>query len=138
MLYAQILKATLTCPNCGKSKQQDVSNFFNPETPVRIKSKCCCQYSFSVRLERRRAIKKVELIPGSINQYKCAIKRRKNHTAVLIAIFFLIIAILTATFYLILDNSEPSKLLLETSHREEIKSVYNNGKEIKFINDSSE
>ncbi len=124
------LNVTLTCPNCRKSRRQNVSNFFNPETPVKIKCKCSCQHSFSVKLERRHPIRKVKFVPGNINQNRRVIKKKKSyHAAFLIPIFFLIITMLTLTISIILDNGEP---------KTDYFSIINHGNEIKSIYDNSE
>lgn len=60
------LTARFFCPECGKSKQKDVSKFMGPEAQVKLKYKCDCRHSFSVILERRRSIRKKVNLKGYI------------------------------------------------------------------------
>ncbi|MCP3874269.1 MAG: PilZ domain-containing protein [Desulfobacteraceae bacterium] len=60
------LMATFTCPECGKSKREDVSKFIGHETQVKLKYKCDCQHSFSAILERRRSKRKRVRLKGHI------------------------------------------------------------------------
>lgn len=62
--------ATFPCPKCGNSYQKDVSKFIGHETQVRLKYKCKCQNSFSVLLERRRAIRKEVNFKGFLIEKK--------------------------------------------------------------------
>ena len=58
------LKATLSCPHCGVSKQTDVSKFMKHKTQVRLKYKCTCKKAVSVILERRRSRRKSVQLKG--------------------------------------------------------------------------
>ncbi len=58
---------TFICPECGASKSKDVSRFIKHETQVKLKYKCTCQHSFSLILERRRAIRKKVRLIGNIH-----------------------------------------------------------------------
>jgi len=60
--------ANFICPECGKSKQKDVSKFIGHETQVKLKYKCDCQHSFFVILERRRSKRKKVQLNGHIIQ----------------------------------------------------------------------
>jgi predicted RNA-binding Zn-ribbon protein involved in translation (DUF1610 family) len=62
--------ATFPCPKCGNSYQKDVSKFIGHETQVRLKYKCKCKNSFSVLLERRRAIRKEVNFKGFLIEKK--------------------------------------------------------------------
>lgn len=62
--------ATFSCPKCGNSYQKDVSKFIDHETQVRLKYKCKCQNSFSILLERRRAIRKEVNFKGFVIEKK--------------------------------------------------------------------
>ena len=56
--------ATFTCPECGKTKNADVSRFANREKTVKIKATCACGHSYNVFLERRRQFRKNTNLPG--------------------------------------------------------------------------
>ena len=60
------LISSFTCPECGKSKQMDVSKFMRHKTEVKLKYKCPCKHEFSVILERRRAVRKNVQLQGHI------------------------------------------------------------------------
>lgn len=56
--------AVFTCPECGKSKQKDVSKLIKHKAQVKLKVKCDCRHSFSVILERRRSKRKNVRLKG--------------------------------------------------------------------------
>ena len=60
------LTATISCPNCGKSKKQDVSKFIKDDAQVSLKCKCKCNHAFSLILDRRRSIRKDKFFDGNI------------------------------------------------------------------------
>ncbi len=60
------LTATISCPNCGKSKIQDVSKFIKNAAQVNLKCKCKCSHAFSVILDRRRSTRKDKYFDGKI------------------------------------------------------------------------
>ena len=64
VLVTSNLMATFSCPNCNKSRQQDISKFIEHETQVKLKCKCSCQHTFSVILERRRSVRKEKFFHG--------------------------------------------------------------------------
>lgn len=57
-------KAAFTCPQCGKVKVTNVSQFKNiNKAVIKVKCTCPCGHKYSVLLERRREIRKeVQLI----------------------------------------------------------------------------
>jgi len=56
--------AIFICPECGRSKNADVSKYKKIEKLVRLKIKCACGSSFSVVLERRKCVRKQTNLPG--------------------------------------------------------------------------
>jgi len=66
IFIASDLTANFTCPECGKSKEKDVSKFIKHKTQVKLKYRCSCQHSFSAILERRRSKRKKVQLSGSI------------------------------------------------------------------------
>jgi len=60
------LTATISCPNCGKSKTQDVSKFIKDDAQVNLKCNCKCNHAFPLILDRRRSIRKDKLFDGKI------------------------------------------------------------------------
>jgi hypothetical protein len=127
------LKATLTCPNCGKFLRQNISRFFNPEKPVKIKCKCSCQHSFSVRLERKHSKKKEELVHGHIEQYRWITKKNRNYQdAFVLTMFSIMIVVLILTFSLFFYNDVSSKL----SPKTDPSTIIQNGEKIIIRYDS--
>ncbi|MBU1341838.1 MAG: PilZ domain-containing protein [Proteobacteria bacterium] len=59
-------KANFSCPECGKVRQMDVSQFNNVKKEVKLKCTCSCKYVFSITLERRIHIRKKVDLKGNI------------------------------------------------------------------------
>jgi len=59
-------KANFSCPECGKTRQMDVSRFHNVDKEVKLKCTCTCKHKFSVVLERRKHIRKGVDLEGQI------------------------------------------------------------------------
>lgn len=59
-------KANFSCPECGKTKQLDVSRFHDLNKEVKLKCTCTCKHKFSVILERRKHIRKDVDLDGDI------------------------------------------------------------------------
>jgi len=57
-------KASFSCPECGKTKQLDVSRYNTVDKEVKLKYTCTCKHIFSVILERRKYIRKKVDLPG--------------------------------------------------------------------------
>ncbi|WDP88617.1 MAG: PilZ domain-containing protein [Desulfobacter sp.] len=57
---------TISCPECGKSYQKNVSRFLGHKSEVRLKYTCKCRHQFSLLLERRRSIRKPVLLRGNL------------------------------------------------------------------------
>ncbi len=55
---------TLVCPECGRSKAADVSEYRQLDKAVRLKIKCSCGNSYSAILERREQYRKETNLPG--------------------------------------------------------------------------
>jgi len=53
-----------TCPQCGRSKTMDISNYFNLDRKIRFKIKCPCGYEERIMVERRDCFRKNTLISG--------------------------------------------------------------------------
>ncbi|NOX34375.1 MAG: PilZ domain-containing protein [Deltaproteobacteria bacterium] len=59
-------KANFSCPECGKTRQMDVSRFTNVEKEVKLKCTCTCRHVFSVVIERRMHIRKKVDLSGAL------------------------------------------------------------------------
>ncbi len=59
-----------SCPECGKTIRKDVSRYMKHDAQVRLKYKCSCKHSFSIKLERRLSIRKEGHLKGCIVQDK--------------------------------------------------------------------
>ena len=59
-------KASFSCPECGKTRQMDVSKFKNIGKEVKLKVTCACKHKFPVILERRQYIRKQVALKGKI------------------------------------------------------------------------
>ena len=59
-------KANISCPECGKTQQMDVSQFGKVEKKVKLKCKCSCKNVFPVVLERRMQSRKPVDFPGNL------------------------------------------------------------------------
>jgi len=57
-------KAVFSCPECGKSRQMDVSKFSIVDKEVKLKCTCTCKHVFSITLERRKYIRKEVYLSG--------------------------------------------------------------------------
>jgi predicted RNA-binding Zn-ribbon protein involved in translation (DUF1610 family) len=55
-------EASITCPNCGKSKIKNLSNYKIFHTPIKVK--CSCGHIFKIIIESRRYYRKNTNIPG--------------------------------------------------------------------------
>ncbi|MCF6248711.1 MAG: PilZ domain-containing protein [Desulfobacula sp.] len=49
--------ANFFCPECGKTRQMDVTKFRDIKKEVKLKVTCSCKHKFSVILERRQHIR---------------------------------------------------------------------------------
>ncbi len=49
--------ASFFCPECGKTKQMDITKFRDIKKEVKLKATCSCKHKFSVILERRQHIR---------------------------------------------------------------------------------
>jgi hypothetical protein len=56
--------ATIVCPNCNASKDEDVSKYKGLSKAVRLKVTCGCGTVYSVFLERRHAYRKTTELAG--------------------------------------------------------------------------
>lgn len=50
--------ATLTCPNCQKTRIVDVSKYIRQDAPSKLKAKCSCGNTYVVSLEKRQYFRK--------------------------------------------------------------------------------
>ncbi len=57
-------QATFVCPECGKTKTIDASQYKNIKKTVRLKRKCACGHSYIALLERRKFYRKEVRLPG--------------------------------------------------------------------------
>lgn len=57
-------KASFTCPQCGRSKIFDVSEYIKAGKAVRFKCRCACGYNTPLLLERRKYYRKNTRLPG--------------------------------------------------------------------------
>lgn len=57
---------TFVCPECRFLKIQDVSEFKDSDTTVRIEFKCRCGKTYSAFLERREYYRKATNLPGMV------------------------------------------------------------------------
>ncbi len=64
------LMAPFHCPQCGKSRQKDVTKFIQHKASVRLKYTCKCKHSFSVVLERRQTKRKAVSLKGFVIKNK--------------------------------------------------------------------
>lgn len=63
---SQDLKADLTCPECGKSRQNDISKFQNLPGKITLKCSCSCGHTFHIQLERRSHTRRPVLLQGTL------------------------------------------------------------------------
>lgn len=61
--------ATFLCPECGRSKNADVSDYMGMDKEVVAKYKCKCGHTESVLLERRKVYRKNVRLPGAYVHY---------------------------------------------------------------------
>jgi len=57
-------KATITCPECGKIRQIDVTKFVHTTKKVKLKVTCKCNHIFFIFLERRMDIRREVNLSG--------------------------------------------------------------------------
>lgn len=58
--------ATFSCPECGKTRQMDVSKFRHIEKKIKLNYTCICKHKFSVILERRQSVRHKISLKGHI------------------------------------------------------------------------
>ncbi|MCK5164607.1 MAG: PilZ domain-containing protein [Desulfobacula sp.] len=58
--------ANFSCPECGQTRQMDVSKYRNVDKEVKLKYTCTCKHVFSVILERRKHVRKDVNLNGEI------------------------------------------------------------------------
>jgi predicted RNA-binding Zn-ribbon protein involved in translation (DUF1610 family) len=58
--------ATFSCPECGKTKQMNVSKFRHIEKEIKLNYTCICKHKFSVILERRKSVRHKISLKGHI------------------------------------------------------------------------
>ena len=56
--------ATFRCPQCGKAKISDVSQYAKTDQKITVKCTCTCGHTFRCRLEKRRQYRKSADLPG--------------------------------------------------------------------------
>ncbi|MCP4370824.1 MAG: PilZ domain-containing protein [Deltaproteobacteria bacterium] len=57
--------AVFECPQCKKTRREDVSRFKDTRQAAKIRAKCSCGHLFKVILERRRSFRKKVNFPGT-------------------------------------------------------------------------
>lgn len=60
-------RANFTCPECGATKQMDVSKYKDIEKKVNLKCTCKCKHRFTVTLERRRHFRHPVKLTGELH-----------------------------------------------------------------------
>lgn len=56
--------ATFRCPQCGKTKTSDVSQYANIDKKITVTCTCVCGHQFRCRLEKRKQYRKGANLPG--------------------------------------------------------------------------
>ena len=56
--------ATFRCPECGKTRTADVSQYTATDKKITVTCKCACGHRFRCRLEKRRQYRKGADLPG--------------------------------------------------------------------------
>ena len=56
--------ATFHCPECGKAKTADVSQYVASDKKITVNCTCVCGHKFRCRLEKRRQYRKTANLPG--------------------------------------------------------------------------
>lgn len=56
--------ATFRCPQCGKAKVADVSQYAMSDKNITVTCTCACGHRFRCRLEKRRQYRKASDLPG--------------------------------------------------------------------------
>ena len=59
-------RANFTCPECGATKQMDVSKFKEIDKRVKLKCTCVCKHVFSAVLERRQHVRRSVELDGEL------------------------------------------------------------------------
>ena len=67
-------KAVLVCPQCGKEKIVDASQYKQIGSTVRLRRRCSCGYTYIAHLERRKFYRKNVNIPGKYRHEKDTVK----------------------------------------------------------------
>lgn len=60
-------KANITCPECNKVRQMNVSRFRKMNKEIRLKCTCTCNHVFTIVLERRQHIRIEVDLKGNLN-----------------------------------------------------------------------
>lgn len=56
----------VSCPECGRKRDKDVSKYLILDQAVQLKYKCPCGHNFSILLERRQYVRKKVNFIGSL------------------------------------------------------------------------
>jgi len=56
----------ISCPECGRNRDKDVSKYMKLDQAVQLKYKCPCGYNFSLLLDRRRYVRKKVNFTGTL------------------------------------------------------------------------
>ena len=56
----------ITCPNCGKTRQKDISRYLKMDKALNFKATCKCNHVFPVTIERRQHIRKQVNLKGTL------------------------------------------------------------------------
>ncbi|BBO69225.1 hypothetical protein DSCA_31550 [Desulfosarcina alkanivorans] len=56
--------ATFNCPQCGKAKTADVSQYATTEKKIMVNCTCTCGHQFRCQLEKRKQYRKGSDLPG--------------------------------------------------------------------------
>ncbi|MBN1930758.1 MAG: PilZ domain-containing protein [Desulfobacterales bacterium] len=61
--------ATFVCPQCGRSRDTDVSKYIKIDKEIRVRCRCKCGHSYDVLLERRKLYRKQVDLTGEFTHF---------------------------------------------------------------------
>ena len=61
--------ATFVCPQCGRSRDTDVSKYIKMDKEIRVRCQCKCGHSYHVLFERRKVYRKQVDLAGEYTHF---------------------------------------------------------------------